>query len=276
RDGPSKTTPFILFTGKVGKEIASEVSDREYFYYIPKGIGALEELVYVAKDAAVRKRAADFSANAFKKMQLLNATILHDWKNNEFTEDAYIFMIEEEKDIEKIRAMCKKIANLHSKNLRLREESKTLHQVGVDNGWFSLDSEISKIKNGVDIAFVNEIPEGMEIFANPLVFSIVGSILIDNSLRHGQRVSRIHTSFVKSDKDVRFLYKDNGVGVVPENKKRIFDRGVGKNSGWGLYLAREILNLFDGDIIETGTFGEGACFEIMIPFCLYRHGLKKE
>lgn len=276
RAGPLKTTPFILFTGKAGEEIINEVADREYFYYVSKGVGALDELVYVAKDAAVRKKAADFPIAAFKKLQLLNATILHDWKNNEFAESAYVSLIEEETNIDSIRAMCKKIATLHLKNFKLREESKILHQVGVDNDWLSLNSAISKMKENIDIVFVNEIPEDIEIFVNPLSFSIVGNILVDNSQRHGQRVSKINVSFIKNDKDIRFCYRDNGVGVVPENKKYIFDRGVGKNSGWGLYLAKEILNLFDGDIVETGTFGEGACFEIIIPFCLYRHALKKQ
>lgn len=277
RSGPLKTVPFILFTGKVSEEIANQVADREYFYYVSKGTAGIEGLVYAVKDAAVRKRAVDFPAIVFKKLQLLNGTILHDWNNNDLATGAYVSIIEEGADTDSIRVLCEKIATIQKKNLKLREESKIIHQVGAVNNWFLLRETLFKVREDFkDFIFINEIPEDIEIFANPTVFSIVANILLDNSGRHGQRVSEIHLSFAKRGKNAVFSYRDNGVGVVPENKSRIFDRRVGENSGWGLYLAKEIMNLFGGDIVESGTLGEGACFEIIIPFCLYRHGLKKE
>jgi hypothetical protein len=42
------------------------------------------------------------------------------------------------------------------------------------------------------------------------------------------------------------------------------------NTGFGLFLAREILGTTGLTIRETGTFGTGARFEIMIPGDLYR------
>ena len=37
--------------------------------------------------------------------------------------------------------------------------------------------------------------------------------------------------------------EDDGGGIPLENKEKIFDRGFGKNTGLGLFLAREILSL---------------------------------
>jgi len=273
----SKTTPFILFTGKVSEEIVNEVTDREYFYYVSKGVGAFEKLLYIAKDAAVRKRAIDFPINVVKVLQILNSTTLHDWKNYDMSGKMYCEMIEEETDIKKIKEYSKKIAISFKKNQKLREESKVFHEVNDENGWYLLKDILpQKSEDYPKLVFVNEIPEDIEIFASMKIFSRVMEILVDNSMRHGQRVSEVRFSLIKGDKDARFIYKDNGVGIVPENKKYIFNRGFGNNTGLGLFLAKESMYLSGGDIVETGTVGQGACFEIKVPFCLYRHTLKKE
>ena len=44
-----------------------------------------------------------------------------------------------------------------------------------------------------------------------------------------------------------------------------FDRGVGKNTGMGLFLAREILSITGIGIRETGEPGHGARFEMIVP-----------
>jgi len=41
--------------------------------------------------------------------------------------------------------------------------------------------------------------------------------------------------------------------------------GFGKNTGFGLFLSREILALNGITIRETGVFGRGARFEIAVP-----------
>jgi signal transduction histidine kinase len=55
------------------------------------------------------------------------------------------------------------------------------------------------------------------------------------------------------------------VGIETAEKGRIFERGVGKNTGMGLFLTREILGITQISIEETGVPGKGARFEIRIP-----------
>ena len=50
-----------------------------------------------------------------------------------------------------------------------------------------------------------------------------------------------------------------------EEKEKIFERGYGKNTGLGLFLAREILSITGITIRETGKPGKGARFEIAVP-----------
>jgi len=45
----------------------------------------------------------------------------------------------------------------------------------------------------------------------------------------------------------------------------IFDKGFGKNTGLGLFPAREILSITGITIRETGEPGKGVRFEITAP-----------
>jgi signal transduction histidine kinase len=61
------------------------------------------------------------------------------------------------------------------------------------------------------------------------------------------------------------VVEDNGVGIPVDEKEKIFEKGFGKNTGFGLFLVREILAITGITIRETGTPGEGARFEISVP-----------
>ncbi len=69
------------------------------------------------------------------------------------------------------------------------------------------------------------------------------------------------------------LWEDNGVGIPDEEKELIFNRGYGKNTGFGLFLVREILSLTGISIHETGFPGSGVRFEILIPVGSFRFDL---
>ncbi len=66
------------------------------------------------------------------------------------------------------------------------------------------------------------------------------------------------------------MCEDNGGGIDQETKKHLFKRGYGKNTGYGLFLIREILAITGILIEETGESGKGARFEIKVPKGAYR------
>lgn len=99
--------------------------------------------------------------------------------------------------------------------------------------------------------------------------------LIENSLRHGGDIHTISVSYRYADKDLLIIYEDDGEGILPEEKETIFNRGVGKNTGMGLFLCREILAITELSIIENGSAGSGARFEIRITPGHYRDQREK-
>ncbi|MDO9326546.1 MAG: hypothetical protein Q7T80_16470 [Methanoregula sp.] len=58
---------------------------------------------------------------------------------------------------------------------------------------------------------------------------------------------------------------EEGEGVPAEEKDRISELGFGKNTGFGLAISREILDITGIAIKETGEPGKGARFEIAVP-----------
>jgi len=63
---------------------------------------------------------------------------------------------------------------------------------------------------------------------------------------------------------------DNGVGIPAEMKLEIFEPGMMRNRGLGLFLAKEILSITGLTIEETGVPGKGARFVIHVPLECFR------
>jgi len=93
----------------------------------------------------------------------------------------------------------------------------------------------------------------------------VFSNLLDNTLRHGTGATRVHLSCEESEDSLRLIWEDDGCGIPADQKERIFERGVGKNTGFGLLLSREILAITGITITETGEPSRGARFEMAVP-----------
>jgi len=115
----------------------------------------------------------------------------------------------------------------------------------------------------------NDLPTGTEVLADPLIVKVFYN-LMDNAVRYGGKITTIRFSAEESGDDHLIICEDDGDGVAAEEKKKIFDRGFGKNTGLGLALSREILSITGITITETGEPGKGARFEIVVPKGAYR------
>jgi signal transduction histidine kinase len=110
----------------------------------------------------------------------------------------------------------------------------------------------------------NDLPAGVEVFADPLIVKVFYN-LIDNAVRYGGKITTIRFSFKECDGYKVIMCEDDGVGIPAGEKEKIFDPGFGKNTGMGLFLSREILDITCIIIRETGDPGNGARFEISVP-----------
>ncbi|MFA6333854.1 MAG: ATP-binding protein [Methanoregula sp.] len=110
----------------------------------------------------------------------------------------------------------------------------------------------------------------VEIFADPMIGQVFYN-LIDNSLRHGgEKITGIRLSVLKDGPDLLMVYEDDGNGVLPEEKEKIFLKGFGKHTGLGMFLIKEILAITGITIRENGVQGNGVRFEIRVPAGKFR------
>lgn len=109
----------------------------------------------------------------------------------------------------------------------------------------------------------------MFIFADPLLRKVFYNF-IENPIRHGGKINTISISFKEETDGGMLVYEDDGCGVPYDEKEKIFHRGVGKNTGLGLFFIREILVITSLSIRECGIPGKGVRFEIYIPEGKYR------
>ena len=111
--------------------------------------------------------------------------------------------------------------------------------------------------------------EGVEVYADRLLASVF-SHLIENAIRHGEKTTRIRIFCQESFEELHIVCEDDGIGVPPEAKEKIFSRQFFSQTGLQMYLVQEILSITGIAIRETGIYGTGACFELRVPKGGYR------
>jgi signal transduction histidine kinase len=130
----------------------------------------------------------------------------------------------------------------------------------------NLKNLIARVIEEFDLKSVRVIAETgtMSLLADPGLGKVFHN-LIDNALLHGGTTTEIRITLRDAGTGAFLVIEDNGAGIPAEDKTRIFERGFGKGTGWGLFLAREILAVSGMTIAETGEPGHGARFEIHLP-----------
>ncbi len=111
--------------------------------------------------------------------------------------------------------------------------------------------------------------DNAEFLADPM-FMLVFYNLFDNVKRHGEQVTRVSISFSEKLGQGVITISDDGPGIADDQKERIFEKGVGENTGLGLFLVREILAITGISISETGVFRNGSIFSITAPPHVWR------
>lgn len=137
--------------------------------------------------------------------------------------------------------------------------------------WQDIEGTIQKARAPLKLTLltVDESCRGRQILADPLLEKVFYN-LMENAARYAGPQPEIRFSAREDSGRLVLACEDNGPGIAPENKERIFERGFGKNTGLGLFLIREILAITGIAIHETGQEGAGSRFEITVPAGAHR------
>jgi len=235
--------------------------------------GAIVAYQGICHDITERKRAEEALRQAHRKLSLLSGITRHDITNQLTTLAGYIKLLERKipdatyaGDFARIRAISGQIATLIQFTREYEEIG--VHAPAWQDARALADAACQAAESGT-VAWANDLPGGLMIFADPLIAKVFSN-LVDNALRHGKTISRLRFFCPDTDNNRVIVCEDDGVGVAADIKERIFEPGFGKNTGFGLALTREILDITGIAIRETGTPGSGARFEIIVPAGQFR------
>ncbi|HEY8085177.1 MAG TPA: sensor histidine kinase N-terminal domain-containing protein [Methylophilaceae bacterium] len=146
---------------------------------------------------------------------------------------------------------------------------KSLQMRAVDLNAFARDTTLewveTAMKQHMDLGF-EETDASVIINADPARLKELLDNLIDNALRYCPKGSRIT---VRVSDDATLQVEDNGPGIPPEERERVFERFhrlLGSEihgNGLGLAIVREIAELHSASVVITeGAGGNGALFTV--------------
>ena len=111
------------------------------------------------------------------------------------------------------------------------------------------------------------------VITDPLRLEQVFRNLLSNAVKFTEK-GTIEMGCQENDQYHTFFVKDSGIGLHPDHHQAIFDRfkkidnekqQLYRGTGIGLYLSRQLVEMFGGKIWLESELGKGACFYFTIP-----------
>jgi signal transduction histidine kinase len=202
-----------------------------------------------------------------RRNPVIHTILFHDAKNRLAAFDGYVSLLRERLTGSGFLSYLDKLEEIASDIERdLRVASMFSHLGLIAPRWQNLSEVVTRSasRESQGRVLMDDLPVSLWCLADPL-FPRVFSNLFENARRHGERVTIIRVAAREAETGLVITIEDDGIGIPADQKERIFEPGFGRHTGYGLYLAREILTTSGFSIRETGDFGNGARFDIHIP-----------
>jgi len=127
------------------------------------------------------------------------------------------------------------------------------------------------LSNAVDsfpeATFETDLPDRLVVAGTPALKPVFTNLL-NNAVQHTGSDTAVRIAGHEDGDTVRIAVEDDGPGIPPEERERIFDRGVtadGGDGGLGLHIVSTIVERSDGSIRVTDADLGGARFELTLP-----------
>lgn len=229
--------------------------------------GNVEGIVCVATDTTERTEAQE-------RAEFLHSVLRHDLGNKLTVIDGYLDLLAESDLTEDQREYHGYAEKGVTEAIDLVENVRTLHQLEADEELspVGLSHVIREtVDRHADLASQHDFDvetdvDDLCVEAGRLLKELFANLL-ENALVHsgGSRI-RIRTS--ATEETVTVFVEDDGTGIDPDDRERIFDRGVsiGESGGTGLgtHLAAEIADTYGGDLAVDDSPLGGAQFAVTL------------
>ncbi|MGM2819478.1 sensor histidine kinase [Bacillus cereus group sp. Bce001] len=181
-------------------------------------------------------------------------------------------------DISTISKECRRLSKLVA-NLLLLARSDS-NQIEMDKKIFELDKLLEEIVEPYkEIASYQEkemilkVEHDISFMGDRERIHQMMVILLDNAMKYTNEGGHIQIDCTQTNSSIRIRVKDDGIGVKREDIPKLFDRfyqgdkarSASEGAGLGLSIANWIVEKHYGKISVESQWGEGTCFEVILP-----------
>ncbi len=225
------------------------------------------------QDITERKKAEKALERANRKLSLLNSITRHDITNQISIMRGNIELVKRSSSDPDALVRLERIdrsSRIILEQIRFTEEYQDMGSSSPQ--WQNLGEIVRGAPMARDLRDlrISEEAGRLSLYADPMLPKVFNN-LIENTVRYAGKPASISIGCELTEKGIRLVYEDVGVGIPGNEKEMIFEKGFGKGTGLGLFLSREILAITGITIQETGIPGHGVRFEIMIPLQMARY-----
>ena len=206
-----------------------------------------------------------------EKLRVVGGLTRHDVRNKLSTVTGYAYILKKKHgDQSDIVDSLGKMEQAVKDSMKIFDFAKMYEQLGMEELTY-IDVE-TKLNEAVAL-FSEAIPKiindyhGLTVLADSFLRQLFYNF-IDNTKKYGQKTTTIKVHYQNVDENsLKLIYEDDGVGIPLENKTSLFKEGfsTGGSTGFGLFLAKKMIDVYGWKIEENGEPGTGAKFTITIP-----------
>ncbi len=176
-----------------------------------------------------------------------------------------------------IMRACKRLSGLITNILKLNKlENQSLP---VKRGCYDLSSQLEEclvsfedVWERKSMEIETSIPVGVMVRADAELAELVWNNLLSNAFKFTDDGGKVSLSLSINESFAEVAVSDNGIGISPEEGRRIFDKFYQADSsrategnGLGLSLVRRIIDLVAGEISVESEVGVGSKFTVRLP-----------
>jgi len=269
--------PIIVLTGLNDSKTALSAIKNGAQNYLVKGESTPEAMVRTMRHAIERKKNEEKVRRQRDQMAFFNSLLRHDMLNGMEVIQTYSRMLaadlegEQGERAETVVNWSDNIVDLTEKirdtlDTLTSEESAELVPVVVAEAIEEAATEIEEMRDGVTVE--TACPPELAVLADDLVVDVLRNLLV-NAVKH-TKPDPVHIAVTATDRGdtVRVVVADDGPGIPPNERARIFERGeqddASSGSGFGLYFVGSMVEAYNGTIsVEDND--PGARFVLDLP-----------
>ena len=123
-----------------------------------------------------------------------------------------------------------------------------------------------------NIALTTDVEPDISITGDQTLITRLLGNLIGNAYRYGRENGHIIVTLHRAGSAIELTVSDDGIGIAPDQQKKIFRRlyqgaseRSGDGAGLGLAMARQIARLHGGELTVVSEEGKGSAFTARFP-----------